>query len=146
MRKTQQQLKFSHHRKWMTYNRQAKQKSAYRSHLQHVILCAFSQTWSEQGLRECFHVVQLGPLHKLAVNSPHCSRPTTRRGPGQAPVQRPGLSDLWHNANLCLPWREPPCAVDYSSERALFSVTEMITEMGGREGICYITSREGNDL
>lgn len=100
---------------------------------QHVILCANSQTQSQHGLWEGFHVVQLSLLYKLAVNSLHGSRPTTRPGPGQTAVQRPGLSDLWHNANLCPQRWEPPCAVASSSEGALFSLTEMITEMGGRE-------------
>lgn len=84
---------------------------------------------------------------------PTVPRPTTGRGPWPGPVQRPGLSDLWHNANLCPPRREPPCAVASSSERALFSVAEMITEMGGRESelLCNLQRgewplREASDI
>lgn len=72
---------------------------------------------------------------------PHCSRPTTRRGAGQ----RPRLSDLWYNPNLCTEWREPPCAVSFSSERALFSVAEMITEMGGRESEPLYNHQRGEE-
>lgn len=109
-------------------------------------ICSTWLNQSQQELWKSFCVVHWTSLPLIPPLFP--THKKARLQPG--PVQRRGLSDPWHNANLCPPQREPPCAVASSSEKALFSATEMmITEMRRQEGenlSCYITSREESDL
>lgn len=136
---------FSLSYQWLVDIKQAKQIRQLDGHI-HTM-------WLTRSQRGCGRVFVRGSAVRwvsLPLIPPLFPTHTKARlQPG--PVQRPGLSELWHNTNLCPPQRESPSTVTPFSEKALFWVREMmITEMrqrwGGGDLSCYITSREESDL
>lgn len=97
----------SHH-KWMTDVRQSNEKTILQfaqSHSQHVILWAPGLTWSQRGDsgRVSVRCILVRWVSSLLIPSLFPTHNKARSWPGLA--QRPCLSDLWHNTNLCPPWR-----------------------------------------